>query len=127
MKVIGYLVDGLKIVGFQLENNKGVVKNVSYDKTMTFALQKKIDGVSCQKVENTNILVGIDYQKLSRVSIKDSLDFRIEDNKVYVGEDKLSDKDVWNCIVDGSIKSESLNVGLDIENSSKIIYMGGGL
>jgi hypothetical protein len=116
MKVIGYLVDGLQIVGFRLENNKGAKKNASYESTLRFALLKKLDGVSCTKINGESFLVGINYQDLERLPIKDSISLHIDNGGVMDEENKIDDRLLWNLLADNTVRDTDYKIGLDMGN-----------
>lgn len=84
MLITACLLDGLEIVGFEVMNNKGLKKNLSYEKTLVYAQQKKLDGISYRKINNQEFLVGLDYLTIDKKSIQNaeykSLNF--VDNKV---------------------------------------------
>lgn len=126
-------MDGIKIVGFQVENVKGVRKNFSYDKTAHLVMIKKIDGVSYRKVNETPIFVGLDFKNIDKIPIREVTNYEIKDSKLYIKEDKedvislseLTDIEFWNLCQDGAVRDDRVKIGLLEEDGvyKKVIHI----
>lgn len=89
MIVTKCLLDGFEIVGFEIQNNKGVTKNLSYKSALVFAKQKKLDGISYRKVDNKEYLIGLDYKSIDKMNIESVEYLKLTENGVLVNIENI--------------------------------------
>lgn len=111
MKIVGCILDGFEVVGFMVENNKGSIKKASYKNALSSIKKNKFENLTCKTIDGHDIIVGLNYQELTMLNLKE-VDMRIENDKVYVGDEEVSDKDLWNVCLNA--KNENIDIGLDL-------------
>lgn len=119
MLITACLLDGLEIVGFEVMNNKGLKKNLSYEKTLVYAQQKKLDGISYRKVKNQEFLVGLDYLTIDKKSIQNVIykDLNYIDDKVNSVAVYIDDKPIdlslsmfYNLLLNEAVVFDDLDI-----------------
>lgn len=124
MLITACLLDGLEIVGFEVMNNKGLKKNLSYEKTLVYAQQKKLDGISYRKVNNQEFLVGLDYLTIDKKSIQnvEYKNLNYIDNKVASVAVHMDDKFIdlslsmfYNLLLNEAVNFDNINTKNDFE------------
>lgn len=118
------MLDGLEIVGFEVMNNKGLKKNLSYEKTLVYAQQKKLDGISYRKVNNQEFLVGLDYLTIDKKSIQnvEYKNLNYIDNKVASVAVHMDDKFIdlslsmfYNLLLNEAVNFDNIDTKNDFE------------
>lgn len=124
MLITACLLDGLDIVGFEVMNNKGLKKNLSYEKTLVYAQQKKLDGISYRKVNNQEFLVGLDYLTIDKKSIQnvEYKNLNYIDNKVASVAVHMDDKFIdlslsmfYNLLLNEAVNFDNIDTKNDFE------------
>lgn len=133
MLITACLLDGLEIVGFEVMNNKGLKKNLSYEKTLVYAQQKKLDGISYRKVNNQEFLVGLDYLTIDKKSIQnvEYKNLNYVDNKVISVAVHMEDNPIdlslsmfYNLLLNEAVNFDNI----DTKNNFEVgIYEGNKL
>lgn len=124
MLITACLLDGLEIVGFEVMNNKGIKKNLSYEKTLIYAQQKKLDGISYRKVQNQAFLVGLDYSTIDKKSIQNVTykNCNYRDDKIDSVSVQIEDKPIdlslgmfYNLLLNEAVDFDGLDITDDFE------------
>lgn len=123
MKLTGMVVDGIEIVGFQIQNSAGRSLVVKYSQMLDIASKGKVDGISVKNIGGSDTLIGIDYSTLLRIpltGISGEVLEQLENGKYKVeldGETKeLSPKEVWKYSVSGVL--ENISAGIHKEGTT---------
>ena len=134
MKIKACLVSGIEIVGFQVEGNKGELKDYNYQTAITQASLKRIEGVSCKTLNGKKILVGIDYKNLEKVPVQTLESYRTSEPdgevKGYVKfddseeEQELGLGSFWKYCVENGVQEPDCGLITDGNNIFKYVRFG---